>query len=307
MSDTDFNLGWGDEDEPEETADTLTAVDTGRDQKQQQAREKLVADHVAAAVEAVRPGLDRIPDPVEPAGEGELTGEELERLELCNQGIALHRTAWFMAGKALDTVATGKLFRCTPHKLEPGRFYATIEEWAEVENGISVSKCSQWRAAWPIGEVLQARGHDANPGQVRELVPVKNGYGLNAAVAVYVLVAESFGADKVTAARVRETVKLMPGNLQLEDDEDPDVLAKTIKGVLLGELPASAPSIPPAVTRAVDRRAVDLANVLDRGRIARSEVNLYLMQAFADEDDPTVYNAVLERMKQDAKKPKRRP
>ncbi|MFG2408709.1 hypothetical protein ACGFR8_31080 [Streptomyces brevispora] len=266
-------------------------------------REAAVAARIEAAVEEVRPGLDKIPDPVEPAGEGELTAEELERLELCEHGIALHKTAWFMAGKSLDTVATGKLFRRTQHKLEPERCYTTIEEWAEVEKGISVSKCNQWRAAWEIGEVLMARKYDAVPGQVRELVPVKNTYGLNAAVAVYVLVADTVGADKVTAARLRETVKLMPGDLKLEDDEDPDVLAKTIKGVLLGELPPSGvPAIPPTVTRAVDARAIALANNLDRGRIPRSEVQLHLLQAFADEKDSTVFDAVLERMKQAGKK-----
>ncbi|MFF0698402.1 hypothetical protein ACFYU4_37930 [Streptomyces tendae] len=302
-----YDLSWGDDEEPQETADTLTAVDTGRDEKHQEKQARLVADQVAAAVEEVRPGLDKIPDPVEPAGEGELTAEELERLELCNQGIALHKTAWFMAGKSLDTVATGKLFRRTPHKHEPDRFYKTIEEWAEVEKDISVSKCNQWRAAWPIGEVLMARGYDANPGQVRELVPVKNAYGLNGAVAVYVLVANTDGPDKVTAARLRETVKLMPGDLTLEDDEDPEVLAKTIKGVLLGELPPTGvPAIPPAVKRAVDTRAIALANELDLGRIPRAQVQLHLLQAFADEKDPTVFNAVLKRMKDEEKAQKKR-
>lgn len=296
---SEFELGWGDEEEPDQTADTLTAANLHRQEKQV----AQIAAAVNSAVEAVRPGLDKIPDPVEPAGDGELTAEELERLELCEQGLALHKTAWFMAGKSLDTVATGKLFRRTKHKLEPERFYGTIEEWAEVEKGISVSKCSQWRAAWPIGEVLMAREYDAVPGQVRELVPVKNTYGLNAAVAVYVLVADTVGADKVTAARLRETVKLMPGDLKLEDDEDPDTLAKTIKGVLLGELPPSGvPAIPPAVTRAVDARAIALANNLERGRIPRSEVQLHLLQAFADEEDSTVFDAVLERMRHAEKK-----
>ncbi|WP_371605001.1 hypothetical protein OG345_42040 (plasmid) [Streptomyces sp. NBC_01220] len=291
---SEFELGWGDEEEPDQTADTLTAADHSRQEKQV----AQIAAAVNSAVEAVRPGLDKIPDPVEPAGDGELTAEELERLELCEQGLALHKTAWFMAGKSLDTVATGRLFRRTQHKLEPERCYTTIEEWAEVEKGISVSKCNQWRAAWEIGEVLMAREYDAVPGQVRELVPVKNTYGLNAAVAVYVLVADTVGANKVTAARLRETVKLMPGDLKLEDDEDPDVLAKTIKGVLLGELPPSGvPAIPPAVTRAVDARAIALANNLDRGRIPRSEVQLHLLQAFADPEDTTVFDAVLDRMK----------
>jgi chorismate mutase len=293
-----FDLDWGDDEEPEITARTLDIVDTTRDQQRAETQAKLIAERVEAAVDAVRPGLHKIPDPVDPAGEGALTREERKRLELCEQGIELHDVSWFMLGKALDTVATGRLFRDTPHKLEPERCYGSIEEWAEVEKGISVSRCSQLRAAWPIGEVLMARGYDANPGQVRELVPVKNAYGLNAAVAVYVMVANSVGADKVTAARLREAVKLLPGDLQLETDEDPDVLARTIQGVLVGEAPQKpAVAIPPAVKRAVDARAIKLADALDRGRIPRAEVQLHLLEAFADPDDPVVFNAVLDRMK----------
>ncbi|MEU5748278.1 hypothetical protein ABZ804_22400 [Streptomyces sp. NPDC047726] len=287
---SDFNLGWGDEEEPDQTADTLTAVDRTRQDKQ--------AAQLASAVEAARPGLDKVPDPVEPAGEGELTAEEQERLRLCDEGIDLGNQAWFIQGKALDTIATGRLFRATPHKLEPGRNYATIEEWAEVEKGVSVGQCSKLRAAWDIGEVLAARGFKPNPGQVREIIPVKTAFGLNAAVAVYVMVADAAGPSKITAARLRETVKMLPGDLELDQDDDVDVLAKTIKGVLVNEAPAVAlPAIPAAVHRAVERRALDMANVLDRGRIPRTEVQRHLLEAFADPDDTVVYDAVLDRLK----------
>lgn len=260
-------------------------------------REAAVAVRVEAAVEAARPGLDKIPDPVEPAGEGELTDEERKRYEECLDGIDLGNQAWFIQGKALDTIAVGRLFRDTPHKLEPERCYRTIEEWAPLEKGISVGQCSKLRAGWEIGEVLAARGYNANPGQVREIVPVRNGFNLNAAIAVYVLVADTVGPDKVTAERLRDTVKMLPGDLKLDEDEDVDALAKTIKGVLVEELePAPSRAIPPAVAQAVDRRAVDLANVFNRPRIPRSEVQLRLMEAFADPKDATVYDAVLDRM-----------
>ncbi|MGW2550023.1 hypothetical protein [Streptomyces sp. NPDC001635] len=304
MSDSDFDLGWGDEDEPEATADTLTAVDTGRDEKHQLTQAKLIADQVAAAVEEAQPGLHKIPDPVEPAGDGALTDEEAERFRLCNDGIDLGNVAWFIQGKSLDTVAVGRLFRATPHRLEPHRTYSTIEEWAETEKGISNSQCSKLRAAWEIGEVLAARGYTSNPGQVREIVPVRNAFNLNAAIGLYVLVAETVGSDQVTAARLRETVKMLPGDLELDDEDDPEALAKVIQGVLVGELPATptpAPAIPAAVRRAVDRRAVELADALDRGRIPRSEVQRHLLEAFADETDTTVFEAVLERMKQAGK------
>ncbi|MFJ7004182.1 hypothetical protein ACIQWY_29755 [Streptomyces albidoflavus] len=298
--DDDFELGWGGEDEPEQTATALETVDNSR-QENQAAR---TAAEIAAAVEKAKPGLDKIPDPVEPEGDGALTPSEELRLRECDQGVDLGNKAWFIQGKALDTLAVGRLFRATAHKLEPERCYETIEEWALLEKGISVSKCSQLRAAWPVGEVLAARKFDANPGQVRELVPVKNAYGLNAAVALYVLASERAGAHKVTAALLRELVGLLPGNLELNKDDDVDVLAKTIQGQLVGPgQNQSTPRVPPAVTRAVDRRAVDLANALDRGRIPRNEVQLHLLQAFSDPDDTTVYEAVLERMKQDGKRP----
>jgi len=306
MSDSDFDLGWGEEEEPQQTADTLTAVDTGRDRKQRQTQAKLIAERVAAAVEEAKPGLHKIPDPVEPAGEGELNDEEKKRYEDCLAGVDLGNQAWFIQGKALDTIAVGRLFRDTPHKLEPHRNYATIEEWAPLEKGISVGGCSKLRAAWAIGEVLAARGFDANPGQVREIVPVRNAFNLNAAVAVYVLVADTWGQDKVTADRLRNTVKMLPGDLKLDEDEDVDALAKTIKGVLVEELqPAASHAIPAAVTRAVDKRAIGIADALDRPRIPRSEVTLRLMEAFADPEDSTVFDIVLERMKAEEKAAKK--
>ncbi|MFB7403422.1 hypothetical protein ACFCZR_24920 [Streptomyces rubiginosohelvolus] len=268
-------------------------------------RQAAIEQVVAIAVEEARPGLRKIPDPVEPAGEGELTADEEVRLQECNDGVDLGNTAWFIQGKALDTIATGRLFRTTPHKLEPERCYATIEEWAEVEKGISVGQCSKLRAAWEIGEVLVARSHQTNPGQVREIVPVRNAHGLNASVAVYEMVADNAPNGKVTAELLRRMVKLLPGDLELDQGEDVDTVSKTIQGAIVGqaqpETAPAVPAIPPAVRRAVDRRAVDLANVLDRSRIPRAEVQRHLLEAFADDSDPTVYEAVLARMRQTAR------
>ncbi|MFJ4880108.1 hypothetical protein ACIP93_33540 [Streptomyces sp. NPDC088745] len=254
---------------------------------------------IQAAVEEAKPGLHKIPDPVEPAGEGALTPEEQQRYEQCQEGVDLGNTAWFIQGKALDTIAVGRLFRNTPHKLDPKRCYTTIEEWVVLEKGISVGQCSKLRAGWAIGEVLSARGYQSNPGQVREIVPVRNAFNLNTAVAVYVLVADSWGGNQVTADRLRNTVKMLPGDLKLDEDEDVDALAKTIKGVLVEEIqPPVSRAIPPAVTRAVDKLAISIADALNRPRIPRSEVQLRLMEAFVDPEDSTVYDAVLNRMKQ---------
>ncbi|MFD4795090.1 hypothetical protein [Streptomyces anulatus] len=295
----EITLSWGDEAEAERTADTLTAVDDSRDRNRQKAEAALLA----AAVEQARPGLDKIPDPVDPAGEGDLTTEEKKRLDLCVGGVELLSTAFWVAGKALDTMATGRLFRRTPHKLKPGDFYTTIDEWSWVEHGIKPSRCNKLRHAWQIGEVLAVRGYNAPEGQVREIVPLSKKHGLKAAVALYQVVADSVGADKVTANRLREAVTMLPGDLALKDDEDADQIARMLSGLLdSAELPESAtPAIPPAVRRAVDRRAIGLADELNRGRIPRTEVERNLLEAFADDTDSTVYEAVLARMRRAAK------
>lgn len=296
MSREDFDLSWGDLEEPETTADTLQAVDTGREQQ----RAAGLAQRIAAAVEAARPDLDKIPDPAPPAGDGNLTAEEKETLEACIGGVRLLSTAHWIAGKALDTIATGRLFREIPHKLEPDRYYRTIEEWARVEHGISQSRCSKLRAAWPIAQALAALGHDAPEGQVRELVPLAGAHGVKAAVGLYVLAAQHHGPDKITAERLRELVKLLPGDLALTDDDDPETVARTLQGAVLHSKLVEAPEpavSPDRIRRSADRRAVELANRLGRGRIPRTEVTLYLLEAFADETDTTVFNAVLARMK----------
>ncbi|CAM5628287.1 putative protein OS=Streptomyces griseomycini OX=66895 GN=FHS37_006705 PE=4 SV=1 [Streptomyces griseomycini] len=162
--------------------------------------------------------------------------------------MELLSTAFWIAGKSLDTMAVGRLFRRIPHKLQPGEYYQTIEEWAWLEHGIKQSRCSKLRAAWTLGEALAARGYNAPEGQVRELVPLKNKYGLNAGVALYEIAVEQHGADKVTAERLRDLVKLLPDDLALKDNEDADQIARMLEGVLENaepkELPASS-GIPP--------------------------------------------------------------
>ncbi|GAA2100537.1 hypothetical protein GCM10009801_73140 [Streptomyces albiaxialis] len=297
----DFGLTWGDPDESEETADALATVDTTREQRQQAQAEE-VARQVEAAVEAATPSLSKIPDPVAPAGDGPLTVEERERRDRCEEGIDLLNKAYYIAGKSLDTMAVGRLFRDLPHKEDPARCYETIEEWAWVEKGLRQSRASKLRAGWELGEILAARGYDAPLGQVLELVPVKNAHGIPVAVGVYELVVKSAGAAGVTAARLREVVRMLPGDLALKD-EDPMEIAKTLQGQLVAEEPGrapapAAPAVPREVRQSVDRRAVMLADRLDRGRIPRGELMLHLLRAFADDQDSTVFDAVLARMKE---------
>ncbi|MER8103848.1 hypothetical protein [Kitasatospora sp. NPDC094016] len=292
--------GWDDEDATEAAVKTLVNTSKRATEERRSAADQDMAERIKKAVEAARPGLDKIPDPVEPSGDGDLTPEEEERLAACVEGVELLSTAYWVAGKSLDTIAVGRLFRRLPHKLEPTRCYTTIEEWAGVEHGIKQSRCSKLRAGWELGEVLNASGYTAPEGQVRELVPLKNRHGLKAALGVYQLVVEAVGADKVTAERIRETVRLLPGDLALSDDDDPQVIAHVLHDAIEAAEPAEpkpSAALSTELKRDVDRRAVALADRLDRGRIDRQEVLGHLLAAFADESDNRVFDAVFERMK----------
>lgn len=297
----DFDLdGWDDDEASTDAATSLTRTAERVDQERQALTEQALAERITAAVNAARPGVDKIPDRVDPAGTGDLTADEQARLDACMAGIELLSTAAWVAGKSLDTVATGRLFRKLPHKLEPERCYTTIEEWAENEHSISRSRCSQLRDGWQIGEVLNARGYKAPEGQVRELVPFFKQHGLKAAVGVYEMVVQAVGADKVTAKRLRETVKLFPGDLALSDEDDVNVIAQSLAGAIEGATPpAPKPStaVPAELKRDVDRRSVALADRLDRGRIPRNEVLTHLLAAFVDEKDSTVLDVIFKRMK----------
>jgi len=306
VSPKQFDLdGWDDDAAATKTAGTLARTAKRAAAERRALSEQALAERIAAALESVRPGLDKVPDPVPAADSDDLTAEEQERLDACLAALDLLDTATWMVGKALDTVATGRLFRAMPHKLEPWRCYKTIEEWATVDRGISRSRCSQLRDGWPLGEVLSARGYRAPEGHVRELIPFLKAHGLKGAVAVFELVVHEFGAGKITAERLRETVRLFPGDLALSDEDDVTVIAQSLaKARRAAELSSSAKAptgLPTALKRDVDRRAVALADRLDRGRIPRSEVLAHLLTAFADESDPRVFDTVYERMRHSAR------
>lgn len=292
--------GWGDDDAADAAATSLSLTAARVEQERQSITEQALAERITAAVDAARPGLDKIPDPVEPAGDGDLTGDEKTRLDACIAGVELLSTAYWVAGKSLDTMAQGRLFRNLTHKLEPDRSYRTIDEWAWNEHGIAVSRCLKLRDSWQLGEVLAARGYKAPEGQIRPLIPFLKQHGLKAAVGVYEMVVHAVGRGKITADRLREALELLPGNLDLSDHDDPAVIAQVLHSTLDGsEPPEPKPSnvLPASLKRDVDRRAVALADRLKRGRLARTEVLTHLLAAFTDEQDPRVFDVVYERMK----------
>lgn len=297
MSPKKFDLDAWDDEEATDAADRLDRTAGRVDAERQALTEQALAERIEAAVSAARPGADKIPDPVDPEGDGDLSPEEQERLNACIEGIELLSTATWVAGKSLDTVATGRLFRQLPHKLEPERCYQTIEEWAVVEYGISRSRCSQLRDGWQLGEVLVARGYKAPEGQVRELTPLVRQHGLKAAVGLYEMAVAAVGATKVTAARLREAVSLLPGDLTIPDEDDVTVIAQKLAAAVENAERSSSKTsaVSPELRKETTRSLGALAKQLGRESIPRSELQVALLTLFVE--DKKVFSAVKSKLK----------
>lgn len=305
MTGSKFEITWGDEDTASDVADSL---DDG-EARQAEQRRKAELDHqretearIAAAEEAARPGLEKIPRPYAPSGDGPLTVEDERNRQACIAGIKLLDTAYWIAGKAMDTMATARLFRDLPRRDNPEECYTTIEDFLDQEFDIKVTTASKLRAAWEIAEELHKRGYDAPEGQVRHIVPVRNRYGLMAAVVLYEMVAQN--TPRVTGAVLAQVVKMLPDDLPIESEEDPQVIQQTLEQALPKDdsaqqsQPSRGTALPAQLKRVVDKRALTLADKIGRGRITRHELLAHLLEAFADDQDSRVFDAVLDRMRE---------
>ena len=286
----DDEIEWEDDDDSKAVAKSL-----GRGTRKAAAERNKATGTGNAAPAVGPPALETIPDPYEPTGDGELTTTDRANLEACQAGVRLLDTAHWIAGKALDTIATARLFRQMPHRDHPERCYETIEEFALTEFDMSRSQCTKLRAAWPVAQALAKKGVHAPESQVREIVPVARQYGTDAAVILYGYVADV--TDRVTAAALREAVSVLP--VDLADDEEG--VHQALKEAAAGEiqpkqLPGKTTTLPAQLGRDVDRRAITLADELNRGRIARAEIVRQCLEAFTDPEDRTVFDAVRKRL-----------
>jgi hypothetical protein len=243
------------------------------------------------------PSLQRVPDRYEPTGDEELTEQDEVNLQQCLAGIALLDAASWIAGKALDTIATARLFRRMPRKDDPTKFYDTIEQFAEIHCGMSRSKHTRLRATWEIAAKLASKGLPTVEGQLRHLTPMRGGYGVNAAVTYFELLHELYG-DALTGEIIRKAVGLLPEGLDLGSAPE-----KQLAAILAGlntqgdERQPKTTGLPVSLRREVDRRAIRLADALNSSRLPRNTVIQALLEAFTDDHDETVYNVVLSRLR----------
>jgi hypothetical protein len=118
-----------------------------------------------------------IPTVVDGEGSGPLSEVELHDLGVCERAVENLATATWLAGKALQTIRDGRLYRHTHARFED---YVT-ERW-----DISERAAYQMIEEWPLAERLnQAYGKPVTASHIRALLPVTTRFGLDDAVELY--------------------------------------------------------------------------------------------------------------------------
>jgi hypothetical protein len=130
---------------------------------------------------------------------------ERRDLAACEAAIDGLRIAFWGAGKALQVIRDGRLYRET---------HATFEDYAEQRWQMRRAYADKLIRAWPLAERLHAAAPGLNEAQVRELLPLAALHGDDAAESVYETVAQAAAevdGVRVTAAVIKGAVSVLPG------------------------------------------------------------------------------------------------
>ncbi|MEF9908618.1 hypothetical protein ACQSMD_33440 [Streptomyces flavovirens] len=189
-----------------------------------------------------------------------LDDQERAHLVVCEQALTGFRKSVIVAGKALEVINRGRLYRET---------HGTFVEYLDDVWEIRKSQAYRMIEAWPVAAAVSPIG-DINEGQARELRPVFTDYGQEAAVALYREVKELRGDRKVTAADLAEARAVLPPVRQLsQPDQVRDVLAAAAAE---GRAPRLAPAAPP-VPAQPSREEHDQAQPDDEGGVDQEHLD----------------------------------
>ncbi|KAB2587715.1 hypothetical protein [Streptomyces arboris] len=238
----------------------------------------------AAPAESTAPapqGLDAIPDPAIAYGD-DLTDTDLADLDLCEKAVRSHHATFWETGKALDAVALRHLYRA-----RYATFDALLEDW-----DVTLADSSRMRRGWPLAARLLPDVPKLSRSHVEALLPVVKGYSVDAAVTLHAMLREAL--PKVTAKDITAVVRELPG---LSEDDDPAGAIRHQAEKILTEPDErdedqGGEPDDTALRQAVRQRARQMADELKRGRMSQQELTRTLAAAFADTDDPRVYQAL---------------
>ncbi len=184
--------------------------------------------------------------PLPAPGDGPLSTGELEQLDVCEASIDALQVAFWTAGRALQIVRDGRLYRAD---------HASFDDYVEKRWDMQRSYAHKLIRAWPLAARLHPLAPSINEGQIRELLPVAAAYGEDAAVTVYTTLAADV---KVTAGKLREAVALLP------DDYDEGDVVDRLRSWLRGDLPEDN-SRAPDLFSTVESRLTALTQKVGKG------------------------------------------
>ncbi len=146
-----------------------------------------------------------LPTPYDVAPEitSPLTDKERSDLKRCEQALHGFRKALIVAGKALEVINRGRLYRET---------HGTFEEYVWEVWGFKRAHAYRLIDEWPVAVAMSPIG-DINEAQARELLPVYKNHGPETAVAFFRETTELAGERKVTAAALAEARAVLPPRL----------------------------------------------------------------------------------------------
>ncbi|QIS08691.1 hypothetical protein [Nocardia arthritidis] len=176
-----------------------------------------------AAEDAIFTGVNVLTMPLPAAGDGPLSDQEQAQLSACESSIDKLRMAFWAAGRALQIVRDGRLYR---------QSHGTFDDYVEQRWDMQRSYAHKLIRAWPLAARLHPVAPAINEGQVRELLPVAAEYGEDAAVTVYTTIANS-GDAKVTASKLRAAVSVLPDHF--DETEVVERLRAWLRGDLVDE------------------------------------------------------------------------
>ncbi|MBB5913020.1 hypothetical protein BJY24_001887 [Nocardia transvalensis] len=165
--------------------------------------------------------------PLPAAGDGPLSEREQAQLSACESSIGTLRLAFWAAGRALQIVRDGRLYRSD---------HATFDDYVEQRWDMQRSYAHKLIRAWPLAAKLHPMAPGINEGQIRELLPVAAEHGEDAAVTLYATLAA--GDVKITAGKLREAVAVLPE--RFEKDQAVRRLQAWLRGEV-SEQPAERP------------------------------------------------------------------
>ncbi|WP_330184890.1 hypothetical protein OHB26_15665 [Nocardia sp. NBC_01503] len=182
--------------------------------------------------------------PLPAAGDGPLNASELEQLDLCESSIDALRVAFWVAGRALQIVRDGRLYRAG---------HATFDDYVEKRWDMQRSYAHKLIRAWPLAARLHPVAPSINEGQIRELLPIVAAHGEDAAFTVYTTLAADV---KVTAGKLREAVAVLPHNY------DRSEVVQRLQSWMRGDLAEDTPHTPDVFSTAESRLAALTSKVV---------------------------------------------